>query len=635
MKHIVIGTAGHVDHGKTVLVKALTGTDTDRLKEEKERGISIELGFASFTLPSGIQAGIVDVPGHERFIKNMLAGIGGMDMVLLVVAADEGIMPQTREHLDIIDLLQIPQGIIVITKIDLVDRDWLELVREEVSELVTGTVLQDAPVAEVSAASGQGLKELVDLIDRIAVEIKERPVVGHARIPIDRVFSMTGFGTVVTGTMVEGRLRVGDTVQILPEGIESRVRGIQVHNRKVDTAEAGQRVAVNLAGIELEQIRRGSVLGVPGQLRTSYRLDARLKLLPGTPKPLANRARVRVHTGTAEVLARVILLEADELEPGRTALAQLECENPLVAVKGDRLVIRSYSPMRTIGGGKVIDPIPPKRKRLDPGVIEALTIKEKGTPGELLEQFMAAGKQVAFSKEELFHGLGLPAETAESALNTLVSRETVKQFASDGRQYYVLSSLYRQKAAELAETLEKFHASFPLRPGVSKEELRSKHFPGLNNKLFNALLDLYQHDGFIRIVGENIARHGFEPGPGPGQQKLFGDIEEKYLRSEYQTPGWEEIVSQFRLNRNDSEEILNFLINSRILLKLEDNILIHRKNLDRAKELILEFLGKNGEMTLAASRDLLKTSRKYALPIMNYFDREKITRRVEDKRVLY
>ncbi len=635
MKHIVIGTAGHVDHGKTVLVKALTGTDTDRLKEEKERGISIELGFASFTLPSGILAGIVDVPGHEKFIKNMLAGVGGMDMVLLIVAADEGIMPQTREHLDIIDLLQIPEGIVVITKVDLVDRDWIELVKEEVSELVKGTVLEHAPVAEVSAVTGQGIKELIELIDRMAAKIKERPVTGQARMPIDRVFSMTGFGTVVTGTMVEGRLKAGDTVQILPEGIAARVRGLQVHGRKVETARAGQRVAVNLAGVEWEEIRRGSVLSAPGQLKPSYRLDIKLKLLSRAEKPLVNRARVRVHVGTAEILARVVLLEAEELNPGDTALAQLECEKPVAAVRGDRLVVRSYSPMRTIGGGKVIDPFPPKRKRLDPRVIEALRVKEKGTPDELLQQFMASAKQVVFSKEDLLHGPGLPAETAENAVSSLVSQGLAMQFTSDGKPYYVLSSVFRQKAAELAGALDKFHASFPLRPGASKEEIRSKHFAGLNSKLFNALLELYRENGIISIVGENIAKYGFTPGPNPGQRQLFEDIEEKFLNSEYQTPGWEEIVLEFGLNRNDSEEVLNFLINSRVLVKLDDNILLHRKNLDRAKELVVGFLEKNGEMTLAEARDLLKTSRKYALPIMNYFDREKVTRRAEDKRILY
>lgn len=635
MRHFVIGTAGHVDHGKTVLVRALTGVETDRLKEEKERGISIELGFAPFKLPSGIMAGVVDVPGHERFIKNMLAGIGGIDLVLLVVAADEGIMPQTREHLEIIDLLQVQEGIIVITKADLVEEDWLELVREEVRELVGETVLEDAPVAEVSAITGKGIAELVQLIDNVAANLKERPATGQARMAVDRVFSMTGFGTVVTGTLIEGRLQTGETVDILPGKKEARVRGLQVHGRKVEVAEAGQRVAVNLAGIDCDEVERGSILSAPGSIRPSHRIDIRLRLLAGAPRPLVNRARVRVHIGTAEVLARVILLEADELEPGRDQFAQLECEQPVAAARGDRLVIRSYSPMRTIAGGKVIDPYPPKRKRLNPAVIETLKTKERGTPEELVVQFMASSRQTAFSGDEFTRGLGMDEAAVNQSIGVLTSRGLVIKFTCDGKTYYMLSSVYNDRGAELTAALDRYHRQFPLRDGLSKEEIRSRDFGGLNNKVFNAIIELYRKDGMVSLVGENVARQGFEPGPRPDRAEMFRSIEAKYLNEGFQTPGWDQIAAQCKLSQADSDEVLNYFINRGVLVKLEENVLMHRHSLNRARELVTDFLKEKGQMSLAEARDLLNSSRRYALPIMSYLDKEKVTRRIEDKRVLY
>ncbi len=635
MKHFVIGTAGHVDHGKTVLVKALTGKDTDRLKEEKERGISIELGFAPFLLPSGILAGVVDVPGHERFIKNMLAGVGGIDLVLLVIAADESVMPQTREHLDIIDLLQIPAGIVVITKTELVEEDWLELVKEDIRQLVRGTVLEEAPVAEVSAVTGRGIPELIELIDQMAGRLRERPLTGQPQMPVDRVFSMTGFGTVVTGTLIEGEFRTGDTVEILPEGTKARIRGLQVHGRKVTAAEAGQRVAVNLAGIEREEINRGSVLAALGLLKPSHRLDIQLKLLPSAEKPLVNRARVRIHLRAAEILARVILLDKEELLPGETAYAQLECERPMVAARGDRLVIRSYSPMRTIGGGKVIDPSPLKQKRLDPKVIEAFRTKEKGTPEELLEQFMVSSKQLVFTGEELVRGLGMEEKAVANSIRNLIANGRVRGFTSDQKPYYLLESLYDRKAEELSAVLAGFHRAFPLRAGMPKEEVRSRHFAGLSSKVFSALADYYQENGLVRIVGENVSKPDFVPGPLPNQEQIFRKIEERFLADAFQNPGWDEIISEFSFNQEDSAEILNYFLNNRILIKLEDDVLLHRKNLDRARDLIVQFLKQNREIGLGEARDLFKTSRKFALPIMNYLDNWRVTRRVGDKRVLY
>lgn len=635
MKHFVIGTAGHVDHGKTVLVKALTGKDTDRLKEEKERGISIELGFAPFRLPSGTLAGVVDVPGHERFIKNMLAGVGGMDMVLLVVAADEGIMPQTREHMDIIDLLQIPEGIVVITKTDLVDSEWLDMIKEEVRELIEGTTLEKAPIAEVSAATGKGIPELISLIDQMAGELRERSVTGQARMPVDRIFSITGFGTVVTGTLAEGRLYVGDIVEILPEEIQARVRGLQVHGQKVESSEAGQRVAVNLAGIEREKIERGSVLAAPGFIKPTHRLDIRLKLLAGAEKPLVNRARVRVHIGTAEILARVILLEEDELAPGKTMLVQLECEEPMAAARGDRLVIRSYSPMTTIGGGKVIDPLPTKHKRLNADVIAALKTREKGTPEELLQQFMAASGKIVFLSSELSREVNIEEGAVSAGLETMVAAGLVRKFSGDNKTFYILNALFNQKAGEMEMNLKKFHQAYPLRAGISKEEIRSRHFNGLSSKIFGSLLELFQMSKIVKVTGEFISLYDFESKPGPSQESLFRKIEHKYLDAGLQTPGWNDIISEFKIRPVDSEEILGYFINQHILIRLEDNILIHSRNLDKAREMVLNYLREKGELSLGEARDLFQTSRKFTLPIISQFDKERVTRRIEDKRVLY
>jgi len=635
MKHFIIGTAGHVDHGKTRLIKALTGQETDRLKEEKERGISIELGFAPFQLPSGTLAGVVDVPGHERFIKNMLAGVGGMDLVILVVAADEGIMPQTREHLDIIDLLQVQKGIIVITKTDLVDEEWLDLVQEEIRELVNETVLEDAPVVPVSSVTGAGIRELIELIDRTAENLRERPAAGYFRMPVDRVFSKTGFGTVVTGTLLSGRLRLGDVVEILPDMEEARVRTLQVHGTKVEEALAGQRVAVNLAGTERENITRGSVIAAPGMLKPSHRLDVQLKLITGIKKSLANRARVRVHIGTSEILARVILLEKNELEPGESGFIQLECEDAIVAARDDLLVIRSYSPMTTIGGGKVIDSAPPKRKRFHAETIEILRTKAKGTPEELLHQFMLSSGQAAYLQDDLERGGGFDEVTTEEAIYKLTAQGLLKQFNSENKTYFMLDAFYSQKADQIAAALEKYHAVYPLRPGVSKEEIRSRFFPGMSNKLFSALMDIYQVDEVINITGENIAAQGFQPEPQGEQVQLFRKIEGEYLAAGFQTPGWEDIKSRHRLVPAESEEILNYFINKKVLVKLEDNVLIHRANLDKARVLLVGFLEEKGEITLGEARDLLNTSRKFALPVMAYFDKERITRRIDDKRVLY
>ncbi len=631
MKHIIIGTAGHVDHGKTVLVKALTGTDTDRLKEEKERGISIELGFAYLKLPGGLQAGIVDVPGHERFIKNMLAGVGGIDLVLLVIAADEGVMPQTREHLEIIQLLQVEKGTVVLTKKDLVDQEWLDMVHEEVDEFLQGTVLENAPVIAVSAVTGEGMDQLVQMIDQLAAGVEKRKFTGPPRLPVDRVFTVTGFGTVTTGTLLSGALNVGDNLQIYPGERVSRVRNLQVHGLKVDSAEAGQRVAVNLTGVDTESISRGDVLAQPGSLRPSHRLDARLQLLDSAPKELKHRARVRIYLGTAEILGRVILLDREELPPGSETYVQIQLETPVAVAKNDHFVIRSYSPMRTIGGGLVVDPAPARHRRNRPEILAALATAEKGTPAELAGQQLKSGAHM-YTIAEVASDTGMDKETAAAALAELAESGRASLISSEGEQYYLAAEVMSRWLKTILQALEKYHREFPLREGYPREELRSRFFSKISSKQFNLLLSRLEQDGQTSGSHQNVSVKGFKPQPTPGQQAIIDRLTESFAGSMYQPPGWDEAAKEAGIT-GDSQEYLSYLLARDILVKIADGMYFHRPAVEQAVSVIRKHLAEKNELSLGEMRDLLQTSRKYTLPLLEYMDRMKITRRVGDTRV--
>jgi selenocysteine-specific elongation factor len=536
VEHLIIGTAGHVDHGKTALVNVLTGIDTDRLKEEKERGISIELGFAPLLLPSGRKAGIVDVPGHERFIKNMLAGAGGFDLVLLVIAADEGVMPQTREHLDILQLLQVTNGIVVLTKIDLVDKEWLELVEEDVHEFLKDTLLEKAPLVKVSATNGTGIQELLQKIDLMSTQLTPRSISGLPRLPVDRVFTITGFGTVVTGTLVSGVLRLGDTVEIQPQGHISRIRSLQVHGKKVEEALAGQRVAVNLPGLELEQVARGSVVAAVGTMSPTNRIDIKLLLLKNASRPLKNRTRVRFYLGTSETLGRVILLDRDELAAGTLAYAQLELEDELVAAKGDRFVIRSYSPMYTIGGGTVVDPHPRrKHKRFRADVLDALATRERGNPAELVEQYLSYANSLNLVGD-IAVATGLKEDEAERAINELVQSGRVKMLNGDGKRYYVSSDAYQRWCADITNLLQSYHSNYPLREGYPREDLRSRMFHFINSRVFQILLLEMEKDGLLRVTAKTVALKGFTSGLSPQQGEAINRIRQILLEASFLPP---------------------------------------------------------------------------------------------------
>ncbi len=631
MKHIIIGTAGHVDHGKTVLVEKLTGTNTDRLKEEQDRGISIELGFTSLTLKNGQRAGIIDVPGHERFIKNMLAGVGGIDMVMLVIAADEGVMPQTREHLDIIQLLQVNKGLVVITKVDLVDEELLELVEEDTRDFISGTVLAGAPVIEVSAVTGQGMEELRTALADLAETIPPREETGIPRVPIDRVFSVTGFGTVVTGTLVSGRLEVGQTVEIYPQQILSRVRSLQVHGEKQDFAGAGQRVAVNLTGVETGDLKRGNVVAGTGSLKPWNRIDVRVHLLQNAPRPLKNRSRVRVYLGTAEVLSRIVLLDREELSPGKDCYAQLILEETIACAKDDRFVIRSYSPMLTIGGGKVIDPAARKHKRFKPDIIENLKTRERGTPEELAEQFLSL-HQTLYTGRQIEPLSDLSREQRNAVLTRLVEEGRVKKIESEP-PLYTSTPVYRKWVGEIRDSVGEYHRQYPLREGYPKEELRSRKFSGLPSKQFHQLLQSMENDGYIKLYTQNIADANFQPEPDNRQRDIIEKIEKRYKTAGFHPPNWNEVCTQLGINQQEANELLQYLLRKETLAKIGDNIFFHIETLYEAQAKICKYLEQNKEISIGETRDLLDTSRKYALPLLEYFDKRKITRRVGDVRV--
>jgi selenocysteine-specific elongation factor len=633
LKHLIIGTAGHVDHGKTALVRAMTGVDTDRLKEEKERGISIELGFAFLNLPGGRRAGIVDVPGHERFIKNMLAGAGGFDLVLLVIAADEGVMPQTREHLDIIQLLQVNKGIVVLTKCDLVDDEWLDLVKEDVKDFLKGTVLEQSPVVTVSAVTRKGIPELLELIALAVEEVDPKAGQGQPRLPVDRVFTITGFGTVVTGTLHSGILKVGENVEVQPEGLTARVRSVQVHGEKVESAEAGQRVAVNLAGLEIEQIERGSVVTGPKMIKPSQRLDVRLLLLKSAARSLKNRTRVRFYLGTRETLGRVVLLDREELEPGSMVYAQIVLEEMAVPVKGDRFVIRSYSPMRTIGGGTVIDPSPKrKHKRFRDEVLNALATRERGTPAEIVQHYLDGNNSLPVPAE-VAAGTSLQENEVLEAAGTLSDEKKVKIIRGDGKTYLVSTDVYTRWLEDIKKLVISYHREYPLRDGYPKEELRSRKFQLLSTKVFQMILLEMEKDGDLKVLPQTVAVKDFETGPDMEQKKQIQQIWQIMKESDFLPPSWAELSRTAGLSEAKGLELLQYLLRTGRLVKVTEDLYFQKEVLLEAITKVTSYLREKGEITVGELRDLLKTSRKYALPLLEYFDREKLTKRVGDKRL--
>ncbi|GAC1567590.1 MAG: selenocysteine-specific translation elongation factor [Ktedonobacteraceae bacterium] len=658
------GTAGHIDHGKSTLVKALTGIDPDRLAEEKKRGMTIDLGFAWLTLPGGREVSIVDVPGHEGFIRNMLAGVGGIDAALLVIAADEGIMPQTREHLAILDLLRVQRGVVALTKADLVDEDWSEMVREEIAEQLKPTTLAGSAIIPVSAYTGQGLAALIAELERILDEAQERQNVARPRLPIDRVFTMTGFGTVVTGTLLDGVLKTGQEVEALPQGLKTRIRGLQTHRHAVEIAYPGSRVAINLANVPRSELQRGNVVALPGQFRPTMLIDARVQLLPDVLNRVPTNTQVDFYTGSQEVPASLRLLDVDELKPGESAWAQLRLSRPAVMARRDRFILRIPSPSMTIGGGEVIDTHPRYHRRFQAAVLSKLETLELGTPEELalaaLDRRRETGGKAGGARKPERPGRGwshsdkaqpvpytglagyelaevvsrcnLSRDVTQQALETLLKEGRARQVGT----FWFAQVVWETLREETIRLLREQHHHFPLRSGLSKEEWRALR--GLPPKMANEALSALQEDGLVAeavsvtgAAGSSIRLPDFSPGFTPVQQQQVDHLLRQFHEHPFTPPGRAEAEALV-----GSEE-LGALIEQGILVKVGsavDAVLFLRDSYDEAVTKLVAYLREHGRMTAAEARDVLGTTRKYILPLLEHMDERRITRRTGDERVL-
>ncbi len=630
MKHVVVGTAGHIDHGKTSLVKTLTGTDTDRLPEEKARGITIDLGFAFLEDPGGPTIEIVDVPGHERFVKNMLAGVGGIDLVMLVIAADEGVMPQTREHLAICSLLHIKSGLVALTKTDLVEPDWIELVQDDVRSLLEPTFLAGCPIVPVSVKTGAGLQELRAALAALARSVPPKPSDETPRLPIDRVFTVRGFGTVVTGTLTAGTLCLDDRVEVYPRGVGSKVRGLQVHGRAVERASAGQRTAVNLQSVERAAVERGDVVAPPGALLPTLLTDATLELLEDAPRPLKRRDRVRFHVGTQEVMARVLLIDREQLEPGQTSYGRFRLEAPIVALPGDRFVIRSYSPIITIGGGALLDIAPPRFKRKAPALLAHLGLLEKGSPAEIVEEHLKQAGAAGVRAADLRPRTPFGPERLRELLDELVKGGAIVPV---DREWYLHREANERLRAQTLGLLEAFHADNPLRAGISREELRSRA-GNAQERVFAQLLTSLEAEGVIRTEKDQVRLASHAIRLTPEQQRVVSGLDAEFLRAGAAPPSPEEALSRLGVKGTDRHDLFQLLVAERRLVRVKESLYFHVDALEAIQGKLVAYLRQKKEIGPAEMKDLLGVTRKYAIPLMEYFDGQRITVRQGERRVL-
>ena len=624
MKSVILGTAGHIDHGKSSLVKALTGVDPDRLKEEKERGITIDLGFANLSYPEdNLTVGIVDVPGHERLIKNMLAGAGGIDIVLLVIAADEGVMPQSREHLAICELLRIKAGMVIITKADLVDEDWLQLVTEDVRGFVTGTFLESAEIMSVSSKSGLNLDLLKQKIRDLAVNVKPKLVQGIFRLPIDRVFTLKGFGTVVTGTALSGTIMLDSPVEILPSGIKSKVRGLQTHGRSVDKAYAGQRIGLNLQGVDRDLLNRGDVVVAPERFVPTQTIDAKLEMLKDAPV-VKSRSRVHFYCGTSETIARIIIYNADEVKAGESCYCQFRLENPVVALSGDRYIIRRFSPLETIGGGEILDPHPVKRRK-KMGT-DDLELFEKGALSERIEAVVRRSRYQGcrISQIEGWFHVNLP-EIA-STIDSLAGKGIVVR-NHDILFHKESFSAFRD---DLKSILQQFHSENPLKSGMAKEELKAR----LKNegKGGDDIFELLPRMEDISLAKDMVRLTSFKVSLSTADKGIKQKIISLLSKDGFQPPSKPELTQLLAINEKEVGDLLKLMAQEGSLVRINDATYIAKEQYDRMISLLRDFVAKKPEMTVAEFRDLLGTTRKYALPLLEYLDSHKITLRIGDIR---
>ncbi|MBM3322168.1 selenocysteine-specific translation elongation factor [candidate division WOR-3 bacterium] len=624
--HVVIGTAGHIDHGKSALVRALTGTDPDRLKEEQERGMTTDLGFAFL----GDEITVIDVPGHERFVRHMLAGASTIDLVILVVAADDGVMPQTREHFEICRLMGIRRGLVAINKADLADSDMLELVRLDVAELIGGSFLEDAPVIPVSALTGQGVIELRQAILDLARQVPAKPDRGVFRMPIDRNFVMRGFGTVVAGTVLSGAARVGDRLELLPEVREVRLRGIQKHGRPAESAGLGERAALNLQGIEREAAMRGSVLATPGYYTPTDMFNGWFYYLKDAGRPLRNLTRLKLHIGTAEVMARVLLIDAKELEPGREALVQCRVEEPVVCDWNDHFVLRAFAPQQTVGGGVVLEANPDKERRFDATAIARLKALRTGEAGSVLEQYLVKARFEARSLAQATKDLALADADAGKMLDVLAKTAKVRRLQFESKEYLVHEQAWVDARATVLAVLEKFHKESPFRMGIRRSELRAK--AGLSLPVFETLLSGLVAAGQLAIQEDRVRLASHSLKLGPAEQKQFDRVEALYLETGFATPPLPEALAG--VEKKLAERVRAALLESGRLVDVGESVVLHRDVVRQAEEMIRGLFSSKSELTASEIRQELGTSRKYLIPLLNYFDSRGLTQRKGEVRIL-
>ena len=639
MKHIIIGTAGHIDHGKTTLIHALTGRNTDRLKEEQKRGITIELGFTWFDLKDQTRCGIIDVPGHEKFINNMVAGVVGMDLVLMVVAADEGIMPQTKEHLDILGLLGIEKTILVLNKCDTVDAEWLSMMEEDVKEELKGTIMEGAPVAKVSAMTGEGIEELKELILKMVKDdVQEKDVNSIPRLPVDRVFSMPGFGTVVTGTLLSGSISKNDVLEVFPVGKECKIRTIQVHETNKEKCEAGQRVALNLSNIHKDEIHRGCVIAPIGSMENSRLMDVKLTVLKDSKRNIKNRDRLHLFTGTSEILCRAILLDKDELKPGDTGLAELLLEEELATKRGDRFIVRFYSPLETIGGGVVLEPNPRKKKRFSEDAIEELLKKESGSLADVCELNIRAETEDLITLKDLAKNMSHSAEELRPYLDELRDSGIIFEFPKNKDIFYWHRDNAFIVSQEITRDLKKFYEKYPYRAGIKKAEIHSTYMKKVKMNVFEECMNKLISENLIEVRNEYVCLPGYEI----NKDETYLSIE-KLLTDTFETSGYAFLrFSEIDKKKYSDEVVMDVLRvmmdeGKAVKVGIELEMYTMKHFMDVAEEKVREHFKTNEIITISEVREMFETSRKCAKPIIEYMDVIKVTKKVgaETERVAY
>ncbi len=630
-RHIVIGTAGHIDHGKSALIKALTGTDPDRLPEEKERGMTIDLGFAFW----GDNITFIDVPGHEKFVKNMLAGAATIDLVLLIIAADDGIMPQTIEHLEICKLLNIKKGLVVITKIDLVEKTWVEMVTNDVREFIQTSFLANTPIIPVSSITGEGIDEFRKELTRLVQEVQPKKDRGIFRLPIDRIFTMKGFGTVIAGTVLSGMARIGDQLEMLPQGKNVKIRGIQVHNKSVEVAQLGERVALNLHGIEKESISRGDVLAQPGYFKPTLLINANLLLLKDIEEPLRHMTRVRLHIGTSEIMCRVYLIDRKELIPGQSGFAQLRIEKPTVCDRNDRFVIRSYSPQKTIGGGIVLEPNPKRALRFSEELIERLSNLTSEKTEDIVAEIIRASISQPLSSEEISRRAGIALTTINPIIDDLLKNEQIVSLTFEARRSFYNKKNFQNHKVLLIKSIEEMLKKNPLKIDVKHSELKARFPQNMKLELFNIILRDLTQEGKIKFEGgTTITLPGFEIALNPSDKKICEEIEKLFKENLFAPPPLNDIIKAVRTNESRAKELVAFLISSNKLVNAGEGAVFHKDAISEAESVILNHFSQKNELRAADFKEKIKTTRKFAIPLLTYFDQKGLTLRRGDVRVL-